>query len=130
MYVFGALALILWYALFTYDPADPSWSQATTDTTVSNGIGLFGAHVAGLLFTFFGRPAYLFTVMIVYLGWMLYREQKTQIELTGLDFGLRFSGFLALRVARCRRCISRRPAFQIRRAVSSARVSATCSSTS
>ena len=101
MYVFGALALILWYALFTYDPADPSWSQATTDTTVSNGIGLFGAHVAGLLFTFFGRPAYLFTVMIVYLGWMLYREQKTQIELTGLDFGLRFSGFLATLVTSC-----------------------------
>ena len=101
MYVFGALALILWYALFTYDPADPSWSQATTDTTVSNGIGLFGAHVAGLLFSFFGRPAYLFTVMIIYLGWMLYREQKTQIELTGLDFGLRFSGFLATLVTSC-----------------------------
>ena len=101
LYVFGALALILWYALFTYDPADPSWSQATTDTTVSNGIGLFGAKVAGLLFTFFGRPAYLFTVMIFYLGWMLYREQKTQIELTGLDFGLRFTGFLATLITSC-----------------------------
>ena len=101
LYVFGALALILWYALFTYDPADPSWSQATTDTTVSNGIGLFGAQVAGLLFTFFGRPAYLFTVMIFYLGWMLYREQKTQIELTGLDFGLRFTGFLATLITSC-----------------------------
>ena len=101
MYVFGALALILWYALFTYDPADPSWSQAASGTTVNNGIGLFGAHIAGLLFTFFGRPAYLFTVMIIYLGWMLYREQKTQIELTGLDFGLRFSGFLATLVTSC-----------------------------
>jgi len=101
LYVFGALAVILWYALFTYDPADPSWSQATTDTTVNNGIGLFGAQVAGLLFSFFGRPAYLFTVMIFYLGWMLYREQKTQIELTGLDFGLRFSGFLVTLVTSC-----------------------------
>ncbi len=101
LYVFGALALILWYALFTYDPADPSWSQATTDTTVNNGVGLFGAQIAGLLFSFFGRPAYLFTVMIFYLGWMLYREQKTQIELTGLDFGLRFSGFLATLVTSC-----------------------------
>ena len=26
LYVFGALALILWYALFTYDPADPGFS--------------------------------------------------------------------------------------------------------
>ncbi|MBT8102565.1 MAG: DNA translocase FtsK 4TM domain-containing protein [Gammaproteobacteria bacterium] len=101
LYVFGALALIIWYALFTYDPADPSWSQATTDTTVNNGIGLFGAQIAGLLFSFFGRPAYLFTVMIFYLGWMLYREQKTQIELTGLDFGLRFAGFVATLVTSC-----------------------------
>jgi S-DNA-T family DNA segregation ATPase FtsK/SpoIIIE len=101
LYVFGALALIIWYALFTYDPADPSWSQATSDNTVRNGVGLFGAQISGLLFSFFGRPAYLFTVMVVYLGWMLYREQKTQIELTKLDFGLRFAGFLATLVTSC-----------------------------
>ncbi|HUD97908.1 MAG TPA: DNA translocase FtsK 4TM domain-containing protein, partial [Woeseiaceae bacterium] len=28
LWVFGALALILWVALFTYDPADPGFSQA------------------------------------------------------------------------------------------------------
>jgi S-DNA-T family DNA segregation ATPase FtsK/SpoIIIE len=101
LYVFGALALILWYALFTYDPADPGFSQATTDATVRNGVGRVGAYVADLLFTFFGRPAYLFTLMVFYLGWMLYREQKTQIELTRLDYGLRFSGFLATLITSC-----------------------------
>ncbi|MGB5624714.1 MAG: DNA translocase FtsK 4TM domain-containing protein [Woeseiaceae bacterium] len=101
LYVFGALALILWFALFTYDPADPSFSHATTDAEVRNGIGRFGAMVADLLFNFFGRPAYLFTIMVFYLGWMLYREQKTQIELTKLDFGLRFAGFLATLVTSC-----------------------------
>ena len=39
--------------------------------------------------------------MMFYLGWMLYREQKTQIELTKLDFGLRFAGFLATLVTSC-----------------------------
>ena len=101
LYVFGALALILWYALFTYDPADPGFSQATTDAAVRNGVGRFGALVADLLFNFFGRPAYLFTLMVFYLGWMLYREQKTQIELTKLDFGLRFGGFLATLLTSC-----------------------------
>ncbi|MBT8088570.1 MAG: DNA translocase FtsK 4TM domain-containing protein [Gammaproteobacteria bacterium] len=101
LYVFGALALILWYALFTYDPADPGFSQATTDATVRNGVGRFGALMADLLFNFFGRPAYLFTLMVFYLGWMLYREQKTQIELTRLDFGLRFAGFVATLVCSC-----------------------------
>ena len=97
LYVFGAIALILWYALFTYDSADPGFSHATTDATVRNGVGTVGAYTADLLIGLFGRPAYLFTLMVFYLGWMLYREQKTQIELTKLDFGLRFTGFVATR---------------------------------
>ncbi len=101
LYVFGALALILWYALFTYDAADPSFSHATSDGAVRNGVGRVGSYTSGLLFDFFGRPAYLFTLMVFYLGWMLYREQKTQIALTKLDFGLRLSGFLATLVTSC-----------------------------
>ena len=101
LYVFGAIALILWYALFTYDAADPSFSHATSDGAVRNGVGRVGSYTSGLLFDVFGRPAYLFTLMVFYLGWMLYREQKTQIALTRLDFGLRFSGFLATLITSC-----------------------------
>ena len=101
LYVFGALAFILWFALFTYDPADPGFSQATAGAEVQNGIGRVGALVADLLFNFFGRPAYLFTVMVFYLGWMLYREQKTQQALTTMDFALRFGGFLATLITSC-----------------------------
>jgi len=99
--VFGAIALILFVALFTYDPSDPGFSQATGTGEVNNGVGRVGALVADVLFNFFGRPAYLFTVMVLYLGWMLYREQKTQIALTRMDFVLRFSGFLATLVTSC-----------------------------
>lgn len=101
LYVFGALGLILWFALFTYHSSDPGPFQATTSDAVRNGVGTVGAWVADLLFTGFGRPAYLFTVMVFFLGWMLYREQKTQIELTKLDFGLRFAGFLATLATSC-----------------------------
>jgi len=101
LYVFGALALILWFALFTYDATDPGLSQSTGSDVVNNGIGRVGAWVADLLFTGFGRPAYLFTVMVFFLGWMLYREQKTQIQLTKLDFGLRFGGFVATLITSC-----------------------------
>lgn len=99
--IFGVLAFILWFALFTYDPGDPGFSQATTSADVQNGVGRAGAYVADLLFNAFGRPAYLFTVMVFYVGWMLYREQKTQIELTRVDFLLRFGGFLATLTASC-----------------------------
>jgi len=101
LYVFGAIALILWFALFTYNAADPGPFQTTTSDAVSNGVGRVGAWVADLLFTGFGRPAYLFTVMVFFFGWMLYREQKTQIELTKLDFGLRIAGFVATLATSC-----------------------------
>ena len=101
LYVFGAIAAILWFALFTYDPADPGFSQATSNVDVQNGVGRVGALVADLLFNWFGRPAYLFTLMVFYLGWMLYREQRTQTELTSMDFALRGSGFVATLVTSC-----------------------------
>ncbi len=101
LYVFGAMALILWFALFTYSPSDPGWSQSVSGGAIQNGVGRFGAWVADVLFSGFGRPAYLFTVMVFFLGWMLYREQKTQIELTKLDFALRLAGFLATLITSC-----------------------------
>lgn len=101
LWVFGALALILWVALFTYDPMDPGFSQATSTTEVGNGVGRVGALIADLLFNLFGRPAYLFTVMVFYLGWMIFNEQKTQQPLTRADFALRFGGFVATLMSSC-----------------------------
>jgi S-DNA-T family DNA segregation ATPase FtsK/SpoIIIE len=99
--VFGALAGILWVALFTYDAADPGFTQASGSGEVNNAIGRVGALIADLLFNFFGRPAYLFTLMILYLGWMIYREQKTQQELTRMDYVLRIGGFFATLITSC-----------------------------
>ena len=101
LWVFGALAGILWIALFTYNPADPGFTQASSVTEISNGVGRAGAQIADLLFNLFGRPAYLFTVMVFYFGWMIFNEQKTQQQLTRADFILRFSGFFATLVTSC-----------------------------
>ena len=101
LWVFGALALILWVALFTYDPADPGFTQATSSNDVNNGVGRFGALIADLLFNMFGRPAYLFTLMVFYIGWMIFNEQKTQQPLTRADFALRTAGFVATLVISC-----------------------------
>ncbi|HET6630132.1 MAG TPA: DNA translocase FtsK 4TM domain-containing protein [Woeseiaceae bacterium] len=101
LWVFGALAIILWVALFTYDPADPGFSQASASGEIHNSVGRVGALIADLLFNFFGRPAYLFTLMVFYFGWMIFREQRTRVELTRADFALRFGGFLATLVTSC-----------------------------
>jgi S-DNA-T family DNA segregation ATPase FtsK/SpoIIIE len=95
LWVFGALALILWVALFTYDPSDPGFSQVSGSGEINNSVGRVGALVADLLFNFFGRPAYLFTLMVFYFGWMIFREHKSRERLTRADFALRFGGFIA-----------------------------------
>ena len=101
LYIFSALSLILCFALFTYDAIDSGPFQAHSSDEVRNGVGAVGAWIADLLFTSFGRPAYLFSIMIFFLGWTLSREQKTRIALTRIDFGLRFAGFIATLVTSC-----------------------------
>jgi S-DNA-T family DNA segregation ATPase FtsK/SpoIIIE len=101
LYLFAALALILWFALFTYDPSDPGFTQAGGDGQINNGVGRVGATIADLLFNFFGLPAYLFTLMVFYFGWMIFREQRTRQELTRADLTLRLTGFIATLVTSC-----------------------------
>jgi S-DNA-T family DNA segregation ATPase FtsK/SpoIIIE len=101
LWVFAAFALILWFALFTYDPTDPGFTQASGSGEVQNGVGRFGALLADLLFNLFGRPAYLFTVMVFYFGWMIFREQKTSEHFSRADYTLRFVGFLLTLLTSC-----------------------------
>ena len=101
LWVFAAFALILWFALFTYNPADPGFMQASSSAEVQNGVGHVGALIADLLFTLFGRPAYLFTVMVFYFGWMIFREQKSNETFTRADYTLRFIGFLLTLLTSC-----------------------------
>ncbi|HEX9851701.1 MAG TPA: DNA translocase FtsK 4TM domain-containing protein, partial [Woeseiaceae bacterium] len=77
------------------------FSQASSSGTVQNGVGRIGALLADLLFNLFGRPAYLFVLLVFYLGWMIYREQRTQEILTRADFAWRFGGFIATLVTSC-----------------------------
>jgi S-DNA-T family DNA segregation ATPase FtsK/SpoIIIE len=101
LWVFGALAFVLWLALFSYDPGDPGFSQASGSGEINNAVGRVGALIADLLFNLFGRPAYLFAVMVFYFGWMIFREQQTRQELTKFDYAFRIGGFLATLVTSC-----------------------------
>jgi len=99
--IFVALAIILWFALFTFDPADPTFGQAGGSGEINNGVGRFGALIAGLLFEFFGRPAYLFTLVIFYLGWMIFRDKPRSEAFTRGDLALRSGGFLITLMTSC-----------------------------
>ncbi|HSC08532.1 MAG TPA: DNA translocase FtsK 4TM domain-containing protein, partial [Steroidobacteraceae bacterium] len=65
--LFGLAALILSAALLTYDPHDPGFSFTGEPGTVNNAIGPVGAWFADVLLFLFGRPAFLFPLMLAVL---------------------------------------------------------------
>jgi len=99
--LFVMLTLILLFALFTYDPADPGFSQASASGDIQNGVGRTGAMIADVLFNSFGRPAYLFAAMVLYFGWTIFRARNTAAKFTRADYTLKFVGFVATLVSSC-----------------------------
>src|SRR6185312_10552200 len=71
LWVLGALALILLAALVSYDPGDPGY----TDT---GAVGPVGAWVANLFYFLFGKPAFLFPLMLAYAGWTVMRPRREE----------------------------------------------------
>src|ERR1700729_4469562 len=75
LWVLGALALLLLLALFSSPPLDPGFSDTGEPGPVGNWIGPVGAWLSGLFLFMFGRPAYLFPVMLAYAGWLVHKDQ-------------------------------------------------------
>jgi S-DNA-T family DNA segregation ATPase FtsK/SpoIIIE len=101
LWIFGALALILFVALASYDRADPAFSSTGQEGPVTNLIGPFGAWLSDLFFVLFGGPAYLFPVMLGFAGWALYQERRGQEPIDRRTLGLRGAGFALALAASC-----------------------------
>ncbi|MBC3767760.1 DNA translocase FtsK 4TM domain-containing protein [Neptunicella marina] len=87
-----AFALFLLLALGTFDPADPSWSQAGHSGSVSNAAGPAGAWFADILLFTFGFVAYIFPFLSALLGWFLFQQAKDLLEMDYLTISLRVIG--------------------------------------
>lgn len=74
LFILAGLAIILFLALVTYDPADPSFSVAGDSQGVQNRVGPAGAMFADVAYLLFGRPAYLFPVLVLLSGLLIYRS--------------------------------------------------------
>jgi len=98
----GVLALVLFVALATYSPEDPGFSFTGTSTVVHNRIGPVGAWVADMLYFLFGRPAFLFPVMLGGACWLLFRRVKGEPGSgSRANTAVRVSGFLLVLFASC-----------------------------
>lgn len=99
--LFAVGALILFAALITYDPHDPGFSFTGEPGSVSNAIGPVGAWLADVLLFLFGRPAFLFALMLGLLGWVLYRAHGTPELKSRSTITFRGIGFLLTLAASC-----------------------------
>src|SRR5438270_6596794 len=77
-------ALLLFLALVSYSPLDPSLNSASVLTgsrAARNWIGIFGAIVSDLFLQFFGIGAFLIAGLIAVLGMRWFRSRKIQSPL-------------------------------------------------
>jgi DNA segregation ATPase FtsK/SpoIIIE, S-DNA-T family len=101
LWVLGALALLLLLALLSYHAQDPGFADTGEPGPVSNWIGPVGAWLAGFFLFLFGRPAYLFPVMLAYAGWLVHKEQALPDTRARINTMLRAAGFVLTLVTSC-----------------------------
>jgi S-DNA-T family DNA segregation ATPase FtsK/SpoIIIE len=77
-------ALLLFLALVSYSPLDPSWNSASVLTgshAARNWIGVVGAYTADAMLQFFGVGAFLLVIFPTMLGARWFRSMKVQSPL-------------------------------------------------
>ena len=101
LWIGWALALILLWALASYDPADPGFASTGAGRGISNAAGPAGAWISSFLYALFGHAAYLFPVLLAGMGWLALKS-RTEADLTsGRVIGLRIGGFLVTLATSC-----------------------------
>src|SRR6185503_16920104 len=90
----GVIALIILVALASYHREDPAFSSTGGgDLAIQNRIGPFGAVVSDVLFFLFGRPAYLFPLMLGVACFYMFRHREDEEGRTRANSAVRIGGF-------------------------------------
>lgn len=92
LFIAGLIAIFILITLFTFDPADPSWSKTGNYELITNGGGAFGAWLSDILLFTFGWLAFFVPVAVSLIGWLLFRKFHNLIEIDYLALGLRLIG--------------------------------------
>ncbi|MDH3400831.1 MAG: DNA translocase FtsK 4TM domain-containing protein [Chromatiales bacterium] len=101
LWIFGGLSIMLFAALVSYRPQDPGFSFTGESARVSNLIGPVGAWLADLFFTLFGRPAFLFPLMLAFAGWLLFRIRRSEGPVSLSLLAFRGAGFVITLATSC-----------------------------
>jgi DNA segregation ATPase FtsK/SpoIIIE, S-DNA-T family len=98
----GVVALVVLIALVTYHREDAGfWSTGAGAEGVANGIGHFGAYLSDILLGLFGRPAYLFPIMLGVACFVMFRQRDEEDGRTRFNTAVRIGGFFVMLFASC-----------------------------
>ncbi len=98
----GVVALVILVSLASYHRDDPAFSSTgASDLGVQNRIGPFGAVVSDILFFLFGRPAYLFPLMMGVACFFMFRQRGEEEGRTRANSAVRIGGFTLMLFASC-----------------------------
>ena len=102
-FLLGVAALLLFLALASYSPLDPSLNSASVLTgarATRNWIGIVGAYLSDMLLQFLGVGAFLLPIYSALLGARWFRSRRVQSPLAkglgGLGLLIFIPAFLAL----------------------------------
>ncbi len=100
-WILCAVALSLLLALLSYGAQDPGFADTGEPGAVKNWIGPVGAWLSGLFFFLFGRPAYLFPVMLAFAGWRVHQDHAPNEARSRVNSLLRSGGFMLTVATSC-----------------------------
>ncbi|HHI76187.1 MAG TPA: cell division protein FtsK, partial [Gammaproteobacteria bacterium] len=72
----AAIGIYMLMALLSYSPEDPGWAFEGVRRVPQNAGGMVGAQLSSILFSLVGKTAYAFPFMLVWAGWMLFRDRN------------------------------------------------------
>ena len=89
-----ALALFLLISLWSFTPDDPGWTVSKNAAEIHNATGRAGAWFSSLFLHLFGYLAFLFPFMVIYSGYLLFRERKNTLPNSFAFWSFRLFGLL------------------------------------
>src|SRR5215469_2092884 len=94
LWVFLAAALILLAALATFSAEDPGFNYSGAAGHVHNAIGPAGAWVADVLYFLIGYPAYLLAALLIWSGWLIFKDRRSTDPVNKWHLAARTSGLM------------------------------------
>lgn len=83
LFITVAVTLFLLAALVSYNPGDPGWTGSGNGTAIGNLLGAPGAWFADVLLSLFGYLGFVFPLLFLYGGWLLFTNRPPSEDALG-----------------------------------------------